>query len=86
MAAEDRYGTAARISALERQTQILGRHVQQLEDVKDRLVREVRSLRAKVAALEDRDRWVESFVANEGRDPFAALGPAVNDEPRSRQP
>lgn len=75
--ADDRYGTSARTNALERQVAILGRHVQQLEDTQARLVRELRQLRVTVAQLQDRDKWVETYVANEGGDPFAALGPVT---------
>lgn len=80
---DDRYGTAARIAALERANERhvaaltkLGRafqaqNAQHSEQVAG-LAREIRNLRAKVAQLDDRDRWVDSYRADD-RDAFAAL-------------
>lgn len=80
---DDRYGTAARLAALERAQERhvaaltkLGRAFQaqqaQHSDQVAALAREIRNLRAKVAQLDDRDRWVDSYRADD-RDAFGAL-------------
>lgn len=81
--ADDRYGTAARIAGLERTVANLTSEATRQRDVIERLVREVRSLRAKVAQLDDRDRWVDSFRADE-RDPFASLGRRTDSDDTTR--
>ena len=81
---DDRYGTAARIAALER---ALANHVRALTKLGNALqaleqrtaeqhqahAREIRSLRAKVHQLDDRDRWVDSYRADD-REVFRDLG------------
>jgi hypothetical protein len=81
---DDRYGTAARIAALERS---LANHVRALtklgnayqaltqhyDDRHAALAREIRTLRAKVQLLDERERWVDSYRADD-RDPFRELG------------
>jgi phage shock protein A len=71
--ADDRYGTQSRIARLERTVADLTAERQRHDDVVERLVREVRQLRARVAQLDDRDRWVDAFRADQ-RDPFDTLG------------
>lgn len=78
--ADDRYGTAARLAALERHVAALTNAVRQQRETMERLIRESRQLRAKVLQLEQQDAWVESY-RNDGRDPFAALGAPARDTP-----
>lgn len=80
----DRYGTDARLARLEKETEQLHRlhdslvrtldaRTQRLADVVQSQQRTIRQLRAQLAQLDDRERWVDTFRADQ-RDPFAELG------------
>lgn len=83
MTTDDRYGTDARIAHLERDAERLRRAHDALTNalkaklarIEERLedqTRTIRSLRAQLAALDDRERWVDAFRADQ-RDPFSEL-------------
>lgn len=81
---DDRYGLDARVQRLERALEGQRRELDRLEHVvrgleertadrTDALARALRQVRATVQQLDDRDKWVDSFRADQ-RDPFTELG------------
>lgn len=80
---DDRFGTEARIARIEREQARLTREqtalsnalkarTERLADVIEGQARTIRQLRAQLAQLDDRDRWVDAFRADD-RDPFERL-------------
>lgn len=69
-------GLAARVARLERALSEHDQLITRLDDAVERVLRENRQLRPIVAVLEERERWVDRYRAEDDpdRNPFAALG------------
>lgn len=81
--ADDRFGTDARLARIDRELERLKRshdslanalkaRTERLADVLESQARTIRQLRAQIAQLDDRERWVDAFRADQ-RDPFSEL-------------
>lgn len=78
------HALAVRVQRLEAVTRELLEEVKRARDERDRILRENRDLRARIQQLDDRDRWVDAFRADE-RDPYASLGKPARDRAGAAQ-